>query len=410
MHETQLGSWTMLESLERRRLLSAVLDDGVLLIGGTNGDDQIGLRIDAIDNVESVQVNLNGDSSIFRLADVSRVVINANAGHDLVFLGKHPDSVTAEVVRYDLPTLVLGGRGQDSINGGSGNDTLDGGTGVNVIDGRLGDDLLRAGGDTDDIRGGAGTDTVDYSDRTEDLNITLDDVAGDGRPDRVGPVPGEIWERLIPGENDNVHSDVENVIGGAGNDEITGNRFNNVLSGGGGNDLLFGGYGRDILNGNAGKDRLTGGGHADRFIGGAGSDTVDYSDHTTGRGVYVTLDGVANDGAYDLVGIAFTEDRETVEYDNVHGDVENVIGSELKDYLYGNDGSNTLDGRDGDDFLDGGKGNDLLRGGDGSDRFFVVGDGGSDTVRGGYGDDTADADPDDIDLLIGADRGSVIGF
>jgi Ca2+-binding RTX toxin-like protein len=261
---------------------------------------------------------------------------------------------------------------------------------VNEIDGRGGDDLLRAGQDTDDIHGGSGTDTVDYSDRFLGIHVTLDDVDNDGLP------PG--WLDIVPSpERDNVHSDVEIVIGGAGNDEITGNRFNNILSGGGGNDLLFGGYGRDVLNGNAGKDRLIGGGGGDLLLGGSGNDTADYSDHT--EGVYVTLDGIANDGLYrqqiGFEGSVVVPRPLSRESDNVRADIENVIGTEADDQLEGNDGSNTLVGRGGDDTLSGGNGSDLLRAGDGNDTLFGH-DGSPDTLDGGLGDDPATFDPEDL--------------
>ncbi len=394
----------MLESLEHRRLLSAVLEDGVLNVGGTNGDDEIVLSWARGDRII---VNINGEEFSFQQREIDRVVVNANAGDDRVVLGPDPDMAVDLFVRYDLPTLVLGGRGQDSIYGGQGNDTLDGGTGVNELDGRGGDDLLRAWNpDTDVFYGGAGTDTIDYTGRTENLNITLDDVADDGAqpPDfSIGLDP----VAFVP-ELDNVHADIENVIGGLGDDEITGNASNNVLSGGGGDDMLFGGYGRDILNGNWGNDRLIGGRGADLLIGGSGNDTADYSDHE--EGVYVTLDGIANDGAFEfLFSTGFTSGRSSVENDNVMPDVENVVGTEADDYLVGNDASNTLDGRGGDDVLNGGKGNDLLRGGDGNDQFSAE-DGDRDTIRGGEGDDVAQADADDIDLLIGTDRGPVVVF
>ena len=52
-------------------------------------------------------------------------------------------------------------------------------------------------------------------------------------------------------------SGVENVVGGAGHDTLTGNRQVNHLSGGKGNDALTGGLG---------KDTLTGGSEGDRFV------------------------------------------------------------------------------------------------------------------------------------------------
>ncbi len=40
---------------------------------------------------------------------------------------------------------------------------------------------------------------------------------------------------------------IENVIGGAGNDTLTGSDFDNVLTGGGGADSLVGGAGNDTI-------------------------------------------------------------------------------------------------------------------------------------------------------------------
>jgi Ca2+-binding RTX toxin-like protein len=383
-----------LERLEHRRLLSAVLMDGVLGVSGTNGDDEITLSV--ADEGQTVVVEVNGERSRFEKRRIGRVVVNAAAGNDFVRLS--PDLMALPVpapAQYGLPTLVLGGRGNDTLRGGLGNDTLDGGSGVNELDGRAGDDLLRADADTDDIRGGEGTDTVDYSDRGITVHVSLDDVANDGKPEGIAEailVPASV--DLLAGEHDNVHSDVENVFGGRGDDEIAGNKANNIFSGGGGNDLLIGGRGHDILNGNAGNDRLVGGDGADLLIGGRGNDTADYSDHLDG--VIVTLDGIANDGTIQVFAVVTavggpTTPSTSAENDNARADIENVIGTNGNDELTGNDGSNTLVGRGGNDRLTGGEGSDYLRGGDGNDTLLGLDDS-RDTLDGGNGDDLAQAD------------------
>jgi Ca2+-binding RTX toxin-like protein len=66
----------------------------------------------------------------------------------------------------------------------------------------------------------------------------------------------------------------ENVIGGSGNDILTGNSAANVLVGNAGNDRLFGNDGRDILIGGLGLDILNGGGNEDILI--AGRTTSDH--------------------------------------------------------------------------------------------------------------------------------------
>jgi Ca2+-binding RTX toxin-like protein len=113
------------------------------------------------------------------------------------------------------------------------------GAGVSVsINGMGGDDTLVGTALRDTFIGGDGSDTVDYSGRTENLNISLDGLANDGAFN----------------ENDLVSADIENVIGGLGNDHITGNDDRNRLDGGAGNDTLRGAGARDILIGGAGDD------------------------------------------------------------------------------------------------------------------------------------------------------------
>ena len=101
-------------------------------------------------------------------------------------------------------------------------------------------------------------------------------------------------------ERDYIRDDVENLIGGNGDDTLTGGAGANVLEGGPG---------------------------ADTFNGSAGSDTASYERHvSTTSGVNVSLDGTRNDG---LRG----------ENDLVGTDVENVTGSRLHDVLLGDDGA-----------------------------------------------------------------------
>ena len=79
--------------------------------------------------------------------------------------------------------------------------------------------------------------------------------------------------------------------------------------------------------------------------------------------------------------------------------IENAIGGDGKDLIYGNDVANSLQGRGNDDTVfagpgsdsvEGGGGNDSLDGGDGNDRFDwdAASRAGNDTFLGGRGDDT----------------------
>src|SRR5204862_2764067 len=96
--------------------------------------------------------------------------------------------------------------GNDALVGGPGNDTLNGLAGNDTLDGGLGSDFLV---------GGSGNDTADYSQRTENVTLNADGVANDG----------------ALGENDNIQGDVETLVGGAGDDAITGGAGNERLVG-----------------------------------------------------------------------------------------------------------------------------------------------------------------------------------
>lgn len=249
----------------------------------------------------------------------------------------------------------------ENLTGGKGNDTINGGAIANVLDGGAGNDTLMGGGGADTLIGGAGIDTVTYADRTASVAADLDGLNDDGSLN----------------EHDRIASTVENLIGGKGDDTITGDASANVLDGGNGNDTmngndgadtLSGGTGDDTLDGGAGNDTMLGAAGADTFHGGADTDTVSYTDHVTG--VTAGIDDIADDG-------------EAGEGDNVGSDVENLAGTAAADVLTGSDGTNVLDGRDGDDTLIGMPGTNSLLGGNGND--ILIGDSGDDTFDGGTG-------------------------
>jgi serralysin len=115
-------------------------------------------------------------------------------------------------------------------------------------------------------------------------------------------------------------AEIENAIGGAGDDQILGNSLANLLEGGagndhlngrGGNDQLVGGIGDDWLDGGMGNDTLIGGDGTDRYLFADGGrdvingfqkgETIDFSDlggvaRIKGGSVFVdyTDDGVAD--------------------------------------------------------------------------------------------------------------------
>lgn len=285
--------------------------------------------------------------------------LNGGAGNDMFAGGGGDDS-------------IIGGIGDDILTGGLGNDTLDGGDGIDAADysdattaltielvsggatvnaGALGTDTLIGienliGGSGDDsltgdananvlqgsfgndtLDGGGGSDTADYSDASSWLSITLENVGN------------TIVEAGDLGQDTLIN--IENLIGGDGNDTLTGNQEANILKGGEGDNQLFGGDGNDtliggstcdIIEGGEGNDRLFGGGGADTLTGGGGADTFfysstgDFGDSITDFTAGVDFFSFSVDGDF---GWSDTTQLQSRLFD----DVENVVGNTACLYL-----------------------------------------------------------------------------
>jgi len=186
-------------------------------------------------------------------------------------------------------------------------------------------------------------------------------------------------------------TEIEDAIGGAGNDSLVGSHRANALTGNAGNDTLSGGEGDDTLNGGIGNDVLNGGTGADRMIGGTGDDTfhVDNAGDVTleaGRAgtdtVIASVDWALalNTEMLQLSGIAFTGTGNALANTITAGSGgSHLLGLGGNDTLAGGDGADVLEGGDGTDRLTGGLGTDTLIGGTGADT--LTGDGGADIFR-----------------------------
>ena len=148
--------------------------------------------------------------------------ISGGAGDDLL-LGDGDHDILLGGAGDDM---ILGGLGDDRVIGEAGADTLDGGKGHDVIEAGDGNDRIIAGRfDGDDvIDGGAGFDTIDLSAITDALKIKL------GQGGFGSAASGQVGSDTLRG--------IENVIAGAGDDEIAANDNVNVMTGGLGNDTF----------------------------------------------------------------------------------------------------------------------------------------------------------------------------
>jgi Ca2+-binding RTX toxin-like protein len=263
-------------------LTSGVAEWGGDTIDGGNGDDLI---VGALHGASRIYGNLGddhiicGDASDTAFGSLGNDHIEGNDGYDWIWGDGGLDTIE-------------GGIGIDHLYGGTDADYMEGGMNSDFFWGQDGDDVMVADHGSDEYHGGDGIDTVSYKDRTENLVITQDDFANDGKA----------------GEEDNVFADVEAIWGGKGNDKIFGGAVanqlfgeagNDELHGGGGGDKLFGWWGRDKLYGDGGDDQLFGESGHDSIWGGMGADELRGGD---GDDQLVAIGGGASDKVFGEAG------------------------------------------------------------------------------------------------------------
>jgi Ca2+-binding RTX toxin-like protein len=195
-------------------------------------------------------------------------MIFAGAGHDNVLGGAGND-------------MLFGEDGDDRLFGEDGDDFIEGGAGQDFAVGGTGDDHFRAtsgdGNDVyygDDVSGGQGTDTLDMSAILANITVDLGTGhAGRGMAQSSASGSDVLWN-------------IENFVGGAGDDIITAGRAANVMDGGAGEDIY-----RFLTSEDADGDTIA---------------TFEPGDRIDLSGIDANGGGAGN-GTFSLVSGAFTE-------------------------------------------------------------------------------------------------------
>lgn len=287
---------------------------------------------------------------------------------------------------------MLTGNGQSNqIDGNGGNDDLAGGSAgpscssdVDSLNGGAGDDTFQMGplpNCADILDGGLGRDSVSYELRAAGVVVALDGRAEDG-----------------DGENDNVKTGIEVVLGGDGGDSIVGGTANDELHGGPGNDELHGGIGNDTLIGDTGNDTLFGEAGDDFFDEASAADAA-YDEAFSAFGGADVIHGGAGFNVCDYHRGSSTAATYTLCYSATAANCSPAAndgpdGDDLTNcnQLSVDDGADTVTGSDADDLIEGAGGDDSISGGAGSDRLY--GEAGDDRLAGDTGSDTLDGGPD----------------
>lgn len=193
------------------------------------------------------------------------------------------------------------------------------------------------------------------------------------------------------------------VLGGAGNDTLTGSSFDDTIDGGEGDDFIAGGSGADSLLGSTEDDMIFGGSGRDTIDGGSGNDRISGntgSDDLSGAGGADTI--IGGPGRDSIrAGAGADEVRGGPGADSLFGDAGNdtIVGGAGQDSISGGDDGDRLIGSSGADGINAGAGHDVVNGLSGADT--ILGLTGNDTLNGGARPDIL-IGGDDTDDLTGA--------
>jgi Ca2+-binding RTX toxin-like protein len=336
----QLADLDLLAGVENVQLTATPNNDtidvsgwtaGNITLDGGGGSDILQATVAGAVTLTDTAISFTGSSGSITFSMIEAAILTGSDGDDIM-----------NALTFSGQVWLKGGKGNDVLVGAKGNDILDGGEGDDVF-------VLAEDGvlDQDVIIGGDGNDTLNFGGHmslgipafsagvTIDLSITLS----------YQPVAPDLQIGFIS-------EDLENVIGGAGDDHLTGNASDNT------------------------------------FTGGLGADTID------GVGGLNTLVESA-DADFLLTDLSLLSG----------GVMDNLMNIQVAD-LTGGAGINTLDasGFSGQTTLRGGAGDDILIGGTGGNR--LIGGAGDDTLRGNTGSDTYEFD---VDELLGQDTVDDLG-
>ncbi|MEP5758384.1 MAG: calcium-binding protein [Litoreibacter sp.] len=367
--------------------------------GTQNGDYYVHTEGDGSYTIMDGTSAFSTDDDLFGFTDLNadEVSFTQNAGGDLVMTTAGGDVITVtdhfvdndldiERIRFadgtefsssgirglilrDLETegddVLIGDDGDNVINGRAGNDRIDGGNGDDDHYGGDGDDYILGNVGDDFFDGGAGTDTIDFSYSSNHFSLDLSQsnaIFASGFVEQV--------------------LNFENIIGGSGNNMLTGSVLDNVIDGGDGNDTLYGLAGDDRIDGGNGDDDHYGGDGDDYILGNVGDDLFDGGNGT------------------DTIDFSYSSDHFNLDLSQsnaifANGFIEQVLNFEN---IIGGSGNNVLTGSASDNVIDGGTGNDYLYGGDGND--YIFGNIGADFYDGGDGNDTIDHSYNSSDFSI----------
>jgi Ca2+-binding RTX toxin-like protein len=375
------------------------LRDGVLSVTGTNGADEIALRL-RVAHPGILQIDLGDDGSAdfsVRRRRVERIVVNAAGQDDLIRIddrnGPFTDGISTSLRGGGGNDKIIGGKGGERLSGGDGNDAVDGNGGRDIAALGAGDDIFvwNAGDGSDIVEGGTGADRMQFNGASSAEQIELS--ARKGRLRLSRDLSGVVMDA------DGVEQIDLNALGGADLvtvDDLAGTGVSVVradlagsLKGAPPDELVD----RLVINGTSGDDAIT-----------VTGDPGEMKVIGLAEAVAILNQEPTDELFVKGLGGSDTIDAATLAADAITANLNGGAGGDL---IAGGPGSEVLNGAAGNDRLDGNGGGDLAALGDGDDVFVWDPGDGSDIVEGQNGADTMrfNGAPLDEEIELSANTG-----
>ncbi|MBO9453031.1 hypothetical protein J7426_22405 [Tropicibacter sp. R16_0] len=216
-----------------------IATEGNDTLEGGNGLDMLSFLLAEDRGAPVIQDVLSADGALPGGAQLGGVVLDlSNAANNAGLAASQTLSSIERITGSSHQDLFIGDANQNDFRGLGGYDMFVG-----------------SAGGRERYFGGAGIDTVSYVLSAGGVTASLrNGPLIDGEPSGYG-TRGDATRDL--------YFSIENLVGTAQDDSLTGNNLVNQLNGLGGDDLIFGYGGNDRMRGGAGDDTINGGGSSD---------------------------------------------------------------------------------------------------------------------------------------------------
>lgn len=278
------------------------------------------------DGTDTLVLNYAGQHFLGDNGPDDDVFVDITTGNGVVLPDYEHNNDVIQAEKFTSIEILnfAGPEGDDTVTGGALNDQIAGNGGNDVLRGAGGDDFISDTWGVLNADGGSGTNTFELNrDSSQQHRDVLDDI--------IDGVHGTLTVGGVAmGTFKNFQSLF--IVGGAGNDTITGLLNSaNTLIGSEGNDTVIGGNLADNLQGNSGNDTLNGAGGDDTLNGGTGNDTLNGGN---GNDMLQNFDGgidTLNGGAGDdTIAVYLDNNRGGSVYDGGTGNDTFLVGPDSK--------------------------------------------------------------------------------